>query len=166
MMESRSWPSGTGDYRWWKQIRLTWINPNTFTEPNSPPETFGADRVQKVRKMCHTLIIEDDWLVAQLISDIATESGATSVDIAATEREAVMAALDRSPAMIISDVQLSEGTGPAAVKEIRDRLGEIPVIFITGTLEACDPCNFASAIVAKPFSDQLVAHLFRQVAPV
>lgn len=116
--------------------------------------------------MCHTLIIEDDWLVAQLISDIATESGATSVDIAATEREAVMAALDRSPAMIISDVQLSEGTGPAAVKEIRDRLGEIPVIFITGTLEACDPCNFASAIVAKPFSDQLVAHLFRQVAPV
>ena len=50
--------------------------------------------------MCHVLIIEDEVLVAMLIEDTLADVGATSFDIAATENEAVNAAILRPPAFI------------------------------------------------------------------
>ena len=116
--------------------------------------------------MCHVLVIEDEWLIGEHIEQIARDNGASSVDRAETEREAVDAALAHPPAVILSDVRLAEGTGPAAVWAIRERLGPCPVIFITGTPEACQPCDYAHAILDKPLQPFRISEAFKAVAPV
>jgi CheY-like chemotaxis protein len=114
--------------------------------------------------MCHVLIIEDEPLVAMTIQDILTLQGATSFEIVDTEEAAVSAAAANEPSVITSDVKLLEGTGPAAVAEIHKRLGPIPVIFITGSPEECEPCDPPGSIVRKPFTEQVVAAAFHKAA--
>ncbi len=116
--------------------------------------------------MCHVLVIEDEWLIGEHIEAIAREGGASSVDRAETEQEAIDAALANPPAVILSDVKLAEGTGPKAVWAIRSRLGPCPVIFITGTPEACEPCDYAHAILDKPLQPHRIIDAFRAVVPV
>ena len=60
--------------------------------------------------MCHVLVIEDEWIIGEHIEAIAREGGASSVDRAETEQEAIDAALANPPAVILSDVKLAEGT--------------------------------------------------------
>ncbi|MCC2977965.1 response regulator [Sphingomonas sp. PL-96] len=91
--------------------------------------------------MCHVLIIEDEPFVAMTIQAMLEEEGATTVDFAVTEAEAISAALANPPKLITSDVRLIEGTGPLALEQIHQHLGEIPVIFITGSPDECQPCN-------------------------
>lgn len=116
--------------------------------------------------MCHALVIEDEWLVAEYVEQIARDAGATSVDQATTQQDAIAAALANPPAIILSDVKLAEGTGPLAVVEIMATLGSIPTIFITGTPEACEPCDHAHAIISKPVDPNALKTAFRQAAPI
>lgn len=115
--------------------------------------------------MCHVLIIEDEPLVAIGIQDILAAEGATSFTIATTEAGAIAAAETKEPSVITSDVKLLQGTGPAAVAEIHKRVGPIPVIFITGTPEQCEPCDPPGSIVAKPFTEHAVIKAFHEAAP-
>lgn len=115
--------------------------------------------------MCHVLIIEDEALVALDLQGILAESGATSFDIADTEELAVTKALAKRPDFITSDVRLRKGTGPSAVDAIRRALGEVPVVFVTGTPEGCEPCDGAK-ILFKPILDEAVSSAFRELAPV
>lgn len=110
--------------------------------------------------MCHVLIIEDDWLIGEHIESVARDSGATSIDRAETEAGAVALALAHPPAIILSDVQLLEGTGPMAVRTIRAHFGPLPVIFITATPDSCQPCDGATAILRKPVTSSEVSHAF------
>ncbi|MBA3895984.1 MAG: response regulator [Sphingomonadaceae bacterium] len=116
--------------------------------------------------MCHVLIIEDEPLVAMEIQDILALEGATSFEIADSEKAAVSAATANKPRIITSDVKLLEGTGPAAVAEIHRRFGPIPVIFITGTPEQCKPCNPPGSIVSKPFTAHAVIAAFHELGPL
>jgi CheY-like chemotaxis protein len=115
---------------------------------------------------CHVLVIEDEPLIADYVADLASMAGATSVAVAISEAKAMEAARATLPAVILSDVDLkSGGTGPVACATIRAEFGSIPVIFITGTPEQCDPCDYAAAILSKPITaDHLVCE-FRKVAP-
>ena len=115
--------------------------------------------------MCHVLIIEDEWLIAEYLTYLAEQAGATSIATACTEDEAVQAAHEQTPGIILSDVQLLAGTGPRAVQTIFSALGEIPVIFITGTPEACQPCEPPSIILHKPVDPARVMDAFRRLAP-
>ena len=115
--------------------------------------------------MCHVLVIEDEPLIADHVCDLAADAGATSIDVAETPKEAVAKAMARCPAVILSDVKIIDGTGPEAVMEIRRQLGPLPVIFITGTPEACEPCDYAAAILTKPIVAHHVVNAFRKVAP-
>lgn len=116
--------------------------------------------------MCHVLVIEDEWLLAEHVSDIAQRAGATSVVTADCEADAVEAAALRKPDIILSDVLLASGTGPHAVQAIMQQGGAIPVIFITGTPEACDPCDPPAVIFGKPIDERAVIAAFRELAPV
>jgi CheY-like chemotaxis protein len=113
--------------------------------------------------MCHVLIIEDEPMVAMTIQDLLEEEGARSFDIAVTQAEAVAAALARKPDLITSDVRLIEGTGPAAVVEILKRLGDVPVIFISGTPGECQPCEPPGIILSKPFHSRSLADAFHRM---
>lgn len=115
--------------------------------------------------MCHVLVIEDDWLTADYVGTIATDAGATSIATAHTQEEAIAFALELRPEVILSDVHLSAGTGPLAAQAIRRRHGPVPVIFITASPDACEPCDYASAILTKPLCAAALTEAFRKVAP-
>jgi CheY-like chemotaxis protein len=116
--------------------------------------------------MCHVLIIEDEWLIAEHLAGLAEDAGATLIGIATTEREAIEAARERRPDIILSDVRLQEGTGPSAVAAIRCKQGEIPVIFITGTPEDCQRRCSSAIVLTKPIDNASVLSAFRRLAPV
>jgi CheY-like chemotaxis protein len=97
----------------------------------------------------HVLIIEDEALLALQLQIFLEELGA-DCSLAVSEAEAVEEALRHKPDLIASDVQLSEGFGPAAVKVIQAKLGEIPVIYITGTPEDAREADPDAPVLAKP----------------
>jgi CheY-like chemotaxis protein len=115
--------------------------------------------------MCHVLIIEDEPLIAMLLREILEDEGATSFAFADTQAGALAAAMSRPPALITSDVRLLAGTGPLAVSAIQKELGDIPVIFITGTPADCHPCNPPGRVLRKPLNHAEFAAAFREMAP-
>lgn len=115
--------------------------------------------------MCHVLIIEDEALIALCLQDMLASAGATTFSFAETEGEAIAAARVQRPDVITSDVRLREGTGPRAVEAIQGEMGPLPVIYITGTPEACTPCRQPARILAKPIRYGIVREAFLAVAP-
>ncbi|WP_294391586.1 response regulator [uncultured Sphingomonas sp.] len=116
--------------------------------------------------MCHVLVIEDEWVIAEQVAEIARASGATSIDTADNQEEAVDAARAHVPDIILSDVRLVHGTGPMAVQAIQAHHGPIPVIFITGSPDECQPCNPPGIILSKPIDERAVTEAFRRMAPL
>lgn len=112
--------------------------------------------------MCHVLVIEDEPLIAMMIEDCLFAFGASSVDVALSEQEAIAAAVHRRPDFITSDVRLVEGTGPRAVAAIRDTHGDIPVLFITASPAECGDYP-PEAILRKPVSFAEVGRQFRML---
>lgn len=111
--------------------------------------------------MCHALIIEDEAIVAFHIGDLVEQAGVKTIAYAQTELEAVSAAMERRPDVIVSDVKLLTGTGPDAVTSIRLRVGRVPAIFITGNPEALEGYDH-DGLMEKPFEeDQLKATVAR-----
>lgn len=113
--------------------------------------------------MCHVLIIEDEPLIALLIRDVLEDEGATSFSFAATQDEAISAAVAEIPAFITSDVQLLAGTGPLAVEAIQRRLGPLPVMFITASPAKCGVCSPLTRSITKPFDRDSVAAAFHEL---
>ncbi|MEG3085391.1 response regulator [Sphingomonas sp. PB2P12] len=115
--------------------------------------------------MCHVLIIEDEWLIADYVEHLAREAGATTVDIVDCETDAVRSADGRCPEIILSDVNLRFGTGPIAVCTIQERWGPIPVIFITATPADCVPRHAQSVVLTKPLNANAFAEAFNRLVP-
>ena len=103
--------------------------------------------------MGHVLIIEDEMLIAMHLENLIADIDGTTTDLAATESEAVHLAGVRPPSLILSDVRLAEGTGPAAVRAIHDMLGAVPVIYVTGNPEHLDD---SAPVIAKPVRDDVL----------
>ena len=113
--------------------------------------------------MCHVLIIEDEPLVALMIQFLLEDEGATSFAFADSETAAVEAAVETPPALITADVRLASGTGPAAVKAIHERLGSVPVIFITATPQACEPNEPSRVVLGKPVDPTALINAFHRL---
>jgi CheY-like chemotaxis protein/DNA-directed RNA polymerase specialized sigma24 family protein len=78
------------------------------------------------------LIIEDAPVIALDLSNIVRDLGHHVVQVAASRREAVAAAREHRPGLILADIQLADGSsGIDAVKDILAEEGDVPVIFIT-----------------------------------
>ncbi|MHB8285219.1 MAG: response regulator [Caulobacteraceae bacterium] len=116
--------------------------------------------------MWHLLIIEDELLVALDLGLMLLDRGATSFAFLETELEAVQLARINAPDIILSDVRLRHGTGPAAVQAILSELGQRPVILITGTPEECKPCDPPHRVFSKPIHEPTIAAVFREMAPL
>jgi CheY-like chemotaxis protein len=116
--------------------------------------------------MCHVLIIEDEPLVALDLEVLLASVGATSFSFAHSQSEAVAVALAHPPSFITSDVRLEHGTGPLAVCDIHKALGPIPVVYITGTPDACYPRDPADTVLTKPFNRSAVVQAFEVCRPV
>jgi DNA-directed RNA polymerase specialized sigma24 family protein/CheY-like chemotaxis protein len=110
------------------------------------------------------LIIEDEPLIALDIEDTITSLGHRSVGIARTHREAARLARETRPQLVLSDIQLADGSsGIDAVNDILVSF-DVPVIFITAfperllTGERPEP----AFLITKPFSPEMVKALIAQ----
>jgi len=110
------------------------------------------------------LIIEDEPLIAADIKSLVEQLGHDVTSIARTHGEAVRAALQRRPGLILSDIQLADGSsGLDAVNDIL-LSQEVPVIFITGypelflTGQAPEP----AFLITKPFTRDAVKAVISQ----
>ena len=110
------------------------------------------------------LIIEDEPLIALDIEHTIGSLGHRSVGIARTHREAVRLAKEKRPQLVLSDIQLADGS--SGIDAVNDILGsfDVPVIFITAfperllTGERPEP----AFMITKPFSPNMVKALIAQ----
>lgn len=105
------------------------------------------------------MIIEDEAIIAMDLEGIVGDMGHRTTGIARTESGALKLFNDEKPDLIMSDIQLADGSsGIDAVNHILEHDNEIPVIFITAyperllTGEGPEP----AFLIAKPYhTDQV-----------
>jgi len=110
------------------------------------------------------LIIEDEPLTASHLEQLVKSLGHDVTGIARTHRDALQLAHVRKPDLILSDIQLADGSsGVEAVNEILGEL-EAPVIFVTGhpemLLTGAKP--EPTFLIAKPFNAETVKAVIGQ----
>lgn len=116
--------------------------------------TSEIDRQTRAR----VLIIEDEPIIAMDIEEIVRECGHDVTGIAVTRDEAVTAAREQQPSLVLADIQLADNSsGIDAVKEILSGQ-DVPVIFITAfperllTGDKPEP----AFLITKPFQRETV----------
>ncbi|MCC1493870.1 response regulator [Cognatishimia sp. F0-27] len=102
------------------------------------------------------MVIEDEAIIAFDLEGICSELGHKVTGIARTESEAIDLFKTARPDLILSDIQLADGSsGIDAVNRIIADAGDIPVIFITAfperllTGEGPEP----AFLISKPYSE-------------
>ena len=116
------------------------------------------------RPQARVLILEDEELVADLLSDMVEELGHTVIGVASNERSAIELANAMEPELVLADVRLRSGSGTSAVEAIRGR-SRVPVIFITGYPDGVKTTGADEYVMAKPFRPddlkQTIAHALK-----
>ncbi|TFF18738.1 response regulator [Jiella endophytica] len=102
----------------------------------------GIDRV---------LIVEDDFLAAMMLSQMLEEIGFEICGTAASEDDAVQAAIDLRPHLVISDFRLKSGDGVSASERIRDFV-DVPVLFVSGSSDEVRGRAPAAVCIDKPYT--------------
>jgi two-component system, response regulator PdtaR len=132
-----------------------------------PAEETGADG--RIAAPVRVLLVEDEILTALDIEYLVQQLGYEVCGIAASAPEAVQAADDLRPDLVLMDIRLARGTdGIQAAGEIRTRLG-IASLYLSAHTDAAT-LNRAQAtqplgFIAKPYTHaQLEAALRAAVA--
>ncbi|MGO9544850.1 MAG: response regulator [Rhodomicrobium sp.] len=110
------------------------------------------------------LIIEDEALTALHLAQLVKGLGHRVIGVARTRKDALALAKSHKPQLILSDIELADGSsGVDAVNEILSDF-EVPVIFVTGHSEALltgkkpEP----TFLIAKPFNSETVKAVIGQ----
>jgi CheY-like chemotaxis protein/DNA-directed RNA polymerase specialized sigma24 family protein len=110
------------------------------------------------------LIIEDETFIAMELEGLVESLGHRVIGVAATYAEAIALSKKKKPGLILSDIQLADGSsGLDAVNELLRSL-EVPVIFITAyperflTGQRPEP----AFLIAKPFQPAAVSAVASQ----
>jgi two-component system, response regulator PdtaR len=104
-------------------------------------------------KALRVLVVEDDALIAGLLSELLAGMGHDVCATAATEAHAVAAATRHRPDLLIVDAALARGSGVSAVEEIL-RAGPVAHLFVSGdpgTVQALRP---NAVVIRKPFRER------------
>ncbi|SLN14391.1 putative transcriptional regulatory protein pdtaR [Aquimixticola soesokkakensis] len=111
------------------------------------------------------LVIEDEAIIALDLQAIIADMGHAITGVARTHAGAVSLADQEKPDLILSDIQLADGSsGVEAVNEILKAAGDIPVIFITAfperllTGERPEP----AFVITKPYTEEQVVSAVSQ----
>ena len=107
----------------------------------------------RAMKALRILVVEDDALIAALLSELLAGMGHDVCATAATEAHAVTAAARHRPDLMIVDAALARGSGVSAVEEIL-RAGPVAHLFVSGdpgTVQALRP---NAVVIRKPFRER------------
>ncbi|AKM06155.1 response regulator [Pelagerythrobacter marensis] len=123
-------------------------------------EKLVQEAVEEIDRESSTsvLIIEDEPLISMQLEDLVTSLGHEICGTAATRTQAQEVVAERTPGLVLADIQLADGSsGLDAVDDIL-ALGSVPVIFITAyperllTGDRPEP----TYLVTKPFKEATV----------
>jgi CheY-like chemotaxis protein len=121
-------------------------------EDQAKLDNGGAVEAPAPRAPLRVLVIEDDAMIAWVISETLTEMGHEVCGIANCEDDAVtLAALER-PNLMLVDAHLYAGSGPGAVRRILLN-GPVPHIFISGDIVSAGDLGPSALALQKPFQD-------------
>jgi CheY-like chemotaxis protein len=110
--------------------------------------------VPKPRKTARRiLLIDDDTMIAMLLSEMLEEMGHHVGVTAATEAEAVTTAATYKPDLMIVDACLANGSGIGAVDQIL-KSGFIPHLFISGNIAKVRALRPDAVLLEKPFEER------------
>jgi two-component system, response regulator PdtaR len=102
------------------------------------------------------LIVEDDGLVATILEELLVAMGHAVCAIETTQAGAAKAAAGLRPDLLLIDVGLAEGDGPAAMATIT-QARKVPHVFMTGGAIEPDRLAPGAVVLRKPFSERLLA---------
>ena len=111
------------------------------------------------------LLIEDETLIAMDMSNAITDMGHTTVGVARTKAEAISLARNEGPELILSDIQLADGSsGIEAVQDIISDDPSIAVIFVTGFPEQLltGSLREPAFVINKPYRERQVMSAISQ----
>jgi CheY-like chemotaxis protein len=112
------------------------------------------------------LIVEDNAMVASLMSELLSMMGHTTCAVEATEAGAVAAAERCAPQLMIVDAQLAAGSGIDAVSTILAKT-YVPHLFVSGDAEGVRAAMPHAVILQKPFNEAGLARaIARAVAAI
>ena len=114
------------------------------------------------------LVVDDEFLIAQGLCLQVEDMGLPVCATAATAEEAVAAALEHRPMVVLMDVRLQgELDGVDAALAIHERVGS-KLIFVTGSREPATldriGLDHPSAVLFKPVSDRQLRMAIEGVA--
>jgi CheY-like chemotaxis protein len=107
-------------------------------------------------KALRVLVIEDDALIAMLLSELLAGMGHDVCATAGTEAEAVSAATRYDPDLMIVDARLGRGSGVSAVEEIL-RARAVRHVFVSGDVESVWRRRPDAIVIRKPFREAELA---------
>ena len=81
--------------------------------------------------MSRVLVIDDDLIVRELISDMLEAAGYEAVT-AATAREALEVFMDEQIGLVVSDIVMPDLSGLELLEEMRLHRPSLPVVLVTG----------------------------------
>jgi CheY-like chemotaxis protein len=110
----------------------------------------------ELMKALRVLVIEDNALIAMLLSELLVGMGHDVCGTAATEAEAIMDATRYRPDLMIVDAGLGRGSGVSAVEEIL-RAGPLAHLFISGDAGRVQRRKPDAVVVQKPFRETELA---------
>ena len=119
-----------------------------------------SEAVAEIDRESHTnvLIIEDEPLISMQLEDLVRALGHEICGTAATRTQAQEVVAEKTPGLVLADIQLADGSsGLDAVDDIL-KLGSVPVIFITAyperllTGDRPEP----TYLITKPFQESTV----------
>jgi two-component system OmpR family response regulator len=114
------------------------------------------------------LHIDDDPDIRRVVALSLGIDPQFSVQSCTSGEEAVVAAAQWSPHLILCDVRMPVMDGPATLARLREnpRTGEIPVIFMTARAQERELVRLkalgASGVIAKPFNGKSLRESVRQ----
>ncbi len=115
----------------------------------------------------NVLVVEDEFLIASLITEMLTDLGNSVCGVAESADSAVRLAVQHKPDVVLMDMRLrGKGDGVDAALAIYNQLGT-PVIFITGSREPATMARIntdhPAAILIKPISIEQLTDTLEKV---
>jgi CheY-like chemotaxis protein len=129
-----------------------------FQYPNSQAKQSPASKRLRI------LVVEDDFIIAMLLGETLADIGHEVCAVVATEQEAVAAAAQYLPDLLIVDARLREGDGISAVDRILST-GFVPHVFVSGDRLGRELLNVRAVTLDKPYQEKaLIAAIARAIA--
>jgi DNA-binding response OmpR family regulator len=107
------------------------------------------------------LIVEDDPMLGELLSEILETMGHEVCGIESTEAEAVTAAFRHKPDLLVIDAWLRDGSGVSVAKKVCDPIF-IPHLFISGDIAGIKVSKPDAIVVQKPFREADLDYAIRR----